>query len=257
MAVRGDWLFLIFSSIAVVVLRPRCSAEGELFCFLPISSTVACVAGERDLVVVGLCMVLGDGVLCGGFGTDGYVKIVFLCVGDRFLWMLLCAVEAYCSDRDADLAIYNKVAEVWNIGRCCLFLVSVVAGGRSGKFDYQLAEKPGWDLSPTFHGGSASLRGSSSSGGLEALVPVASDSSVSDDVRLGRSSFTKQVGFDVLHKTSIKICVALSEGRLASSSALRQPVARKTGSLQESGCNFLSVQECSCHFCVVTTKIFM
>ncbi|KAG2598925.1 hypothetical protein PVAP13_5KG386907 [Panicum virgatum] len=70
MAVRGDWLFLVFSSIAVVVLRPRCSAEGELFCFLPISSTVACVAGERDLVVVGLRTALGDGVLCRGFGTD-------------------------------------------------------------------------------------------------------------------------------------------------------------------------------------------
>jgi len=165
------------------------------------------LAGERDLVVVGLCMVLGDGVLCGGFSTDGYVKVVLLCVG--VLWMLLCAVEAYCSDRDADLAIYNKVAEVWNIGRCCLFLVSVVAGGRSGRFAYQLAEKPGWDLSPTFHGGFASLRGSSSSGGLEALVPVASDSSVSDDVRPSRSSFTKQVGFDVLHKTVIKTCVAL------------------------------------------------
>ena len=132
-----------------------------------------------------------------GFGTDGFVMVVFLCVGDRFLWMLLCAIEAYCSDGDADLAIYNKVAEVWNIGRCCLFLVSVVAGGRSGRFAYQLAEKLGWDLSPTFHGGFASLRGSSSSGGLEALVPVALDSSVSDDVRPGRSSFTKQVGLNL------------------------------------------------------------
>ena len=62
---------------------------------------------------------------------------------------------------------------MWNIGRCCLFLVSVVVGGRSRRFAYQLAEKLGWDLSPTFHGGSASLRGSSSSGGLEALVPGA------------------------------------------------------------------------------------
>ena len=99
MAVRGDWLFLIFGSIAVAVLRPRCSAEGELFCFLPSSSVVACVGGERDLVVAGLCMVLGDCVLCGGFSADGYVKVVFPCVGDRFLWMLLCAVYSlayYC-----------------------------------------------------------------------------------------------------------------------------------------------------------------
>ena len=51
-----------------------------------------------------------------------------------------------------------------------------------GRLAYQLAEKPGWDLSPTFHGGFVPPRGSSSSGGLGALIPVASDPSVSDDV---------------------------------------------------------------------------
>ena len=44
-----------------------------------------------------------------------------------------------------------------------------------GKLAYQLTEKPGWDLSPTFHGGFVPPRGSPSSGGLEVLVPVASD----------------------------------------------------------------------------------
>ena len=44
-----------------------------------------------------------------------------------------------------------------------------------GRLAYQLAEKPGWDLSPTFHGGFVPPRGSPSSGGLEVLVPVASD----------------------------------------------------------------------------------
>jgi hypothetical protein len=34
------------------------------------------------LVVAGICMVLGDGFLCKGFGTDGYVIVVFICVGD-------------------------------------------------------------------------------------------------------------------------------------------------------------------------------
>ena len=126
------------------------------------------------MVVAGLCMVLGDGVLCGGFGADGYVKVVFLCVGDRFLWMLLCAVEVYGSNGNADLASYYKVAVVWNLGRCCPFFVSVVAGGRSGRFAYQLAEKPSWNLCPTFYGGSASPRGLSSSGGVGAFVPVAS-----------------------------------------------------------------------------------
>ena len=68
----------------------QCAVRKVSFLFPP-----DLLAGERDLVVIGLCMVLGDGVLCGGFGTDGYVKVVLLCVGDRFLWMLLCAVEAY------------------------------------------------------------------------------------------------------------------------------------------------------------------
>jgi len=101
-----------------------------------------------------------------------------------------------------------------------------------GRLTYQLAEKPGWDLSPTFHGGFVPSRGSLSSGGLEVLVPVSSDPSVSDDVFLpGRSSFTKQVGFDVLHKTATKICVASPERRSASDKMLRPPMARKTGSL--------------------------
>ncbi|XP_039821578.1 uncharacterized protein LOC120683562 [Panicum virgatum] len=102
-----------------------------------------------------------------------------------------------------------------------------------GRLAYQLAEKPGWDLSHTFHGGFVPPRGSSSSGGLGALIPVASDPSVSDDAFLpGRSSFAKQVGFDVLHKTATKIYVASPERRSASASVFRLPVARKTGSLQ-------------------------
>ena len=164
-ALRVFW-FLVFGSVAVVVLRPRCSAEGELFCFLPSSSVVACVGGERDLVMAALCMVLADGVFCGGFGTDGFVMVVFLCVGDRFLWMLLCAVEAYGSNGDADLASYYKVAVVWNLGRCCPFIVFVVAGSRFERFAYQLAKKPDWNLFPIFYSGSVFPRGSSSSGVL-------------------------------------------------------------------------------------------
>ncbi|KAG2624397.1 hypothetical protein PVAP13_3KG127000 [Panicum virgatum] len=80
-ALRVFW-FLVFGSVAVVVLRPRCNAEGELFCFLPSSYAVACVGGERDLVVAALCMVLADDVLCGGFGTDGFVMFSYALVTD-------------------------------------------------------------------------------------------------------------------------------------------------------------------------------
>jgi hypothetical protein len=61
--------------------------NGEIFCFLPSSSAIAGVGGVRDSVVVGVCMVLDDGFLCEGFGTDGYVMVVFLCIGDRLLCM--------------------------------------------------------------------------------------------------------------------------------------------------------------------------
>jgi hypothetical protein len=51
MAVHGDWQLLVSGSVAVIVLRPRCSVGGEFFCFLLSSSAVAYVGGERDLVV--------------------------------------------------------------------------------------------------------------------------------------------------------------------------------------------------------------
>ena len=37
------------------------------------------------------------------------------------------------------------------------FLVYIVAGGRFGRYDYQLTEKPGWDVVLTFNGGSIPL----------------------------------------------------------------------------------------------------
>jgi hypothetical protein len=123
MVVRGDWLFLVSDRV-----------EGEFFCFLPSSFAVACVGGERDLIVAGMCMVLGDGFLCEGFGTDGYVIFFFLCVGDRLLWMLLCAVGVHGITGDAGLASYDMVLDVWR---------------GYGGFGYQLDEKPDWFFVPT------------------------------------------------------------------------------------------------------------
>jgi hypothetical protein len=127
--------------------------------------------------------------------------------------MFLCAVKVYGSNGNADLASYYKVAVVWNLGRCCPFLVFVVAGGRFERFAYQLAKKPDWNLCPIFYGGSTFPRSSSSSSGVGALVSVVSDSSISVDDQPGRSSVTKQVGFDILHKTAEKIYVASPERR--------------------------------------------
>ena len=89
-------------------------------------------------------------------------------------------------------------------------------------------------------GGFGPPRGSSSSGVLGTLVLAASDFSVSDDViQPARSASKKQVEFDLLHKMATKNCVASLERWSASGSVIRPPVARKTGSLQELGCNFL------------------
>jgi hypothetical protein len=81
--------------------------------------------------------------------------------------MLLCSIRAHGINGDAGLASYGMVLDVWR---------------SSGGFSFQLNEKSGWFLVSTFFGGSAPLRGSSSSGELGALVLVVSDSSVFDDV---------------------------------------------------------------------------
>jgi hypothetical protein len=155
---------LIGDLSAAIVLH---GMNSEIFCFLPSSSAIAGVGGVQDSVVIGVCMVLDDGFLCGGFGTDGYVMVVFLCIGDRLLWMLFYAIKAHDINGDAGLESYHMVPDAWR---------------SSDGFGYQLVEKPGWDLLPTFLGGSVPLRGSSSSGELGALVLVTLDSLVFDDV---------------------------------------------------------------------------
>jgi hypothetical protein len=223
--------------------------NGEIFCFLPSSSAIAGVGGVRDSVVIGVCMVLDDGFLCGGFGTDGYVMVVFLWIGDRLVWMLFCAIEAHGINNDAGLGSY-MVLDAWR---------------SSGGFGYRLVENLGSDLLPTFLGGSVPLWGSSLSGELGALVFVASDSLVSDDVMAnghlfqpGRSVVTKQVRIDVLHKMATKNCVSSLERRSASSSMLWPLVARQTGrSLQGPDCNFIFFHGCSCKIWAVITEIFM
>jgi hypothetical protein len=65
-------------SVAVALHR----MNGEIFCFLTSSSAIASDGGVRDSVVVGVYMVIDDGFLCGGFGTDEYVMVVLLCMAE-------------------------------------------------------------------------------------------------------------------------------------------------------------------------------
>jgi hypothetical protein len=106
---------------------------------------------------------------------------------------------------------------------------SVTFGDEAVRFVCQLVEMPGWILAPTLFGGSAPLRGSSSSDVPGDLSLGASDllkfgDEMVDDHHFqpGRSASTKQVDVGVLHKTASKISVSSSERRSASSDELRR-----------------------------------
>jgi hypothetical protein len=66
MAFRGDLPFLFSGSVAGVILRPRCSAGGEFFCFLPSSSAAASVGGSVVFAVSVVSMMHADGIICAG-----------------------------------------------------------------------------------------------------------------------------------------------------------------------------------------------
>ncbi|CAO2199603.1 unnamed protein product [Urochloa humidicola] len=202
----------------------------------------------------------GAGALCGGIDSDEVCFFFFLCVGLlRFLCELPiagCACTVYGVD---GLATTNMSSGAW---RTVLSLqgevvhLSLVRLPPAGLLSQR--EKSGWFLGPTCSGGSAPLRGNSSSGELGFLA-VASDSSVLGDVFWpGRSAFSKHIKGDVLLKTATKTYFPLPGRRSASSFELRLPMAMKTGrSLQGLGCIFLFFQESPCNIWVVTTKMFM
>jgi hypothetical protein len=129
------------------------------------------------------------------------------------------------------------------------------SGEEGRRYVYQLATKPGWFVSTTYVGGSAPLRGSSSSGVLGLAFLEASDPSRPGDAMASghllqpdRSVSTKHVFFDVLLKMAQKIFIS-SPGRWpASGCRLRSPVGRKTGrSLQRLDCNYCIFQRCLCN----------
>ena len=137
--------------------------------------------------------------------------------------------------------------------RSSLFIIpggfTASAGDGGTRFVYQLVEMPGWVLFPTFFGGSATLRGDSSSGVLGCMAfHAVSDSSQSGEMmalshlflQSGRSVGSKHVGLDLLLKTASKLFASSSGRRSASSDMLRSPAARRTGrNLQGLGCNFI------------------
>ena len=114
------------------------------------------------------------------------------------------------------------------------------------RFAYQPEMKSGWLLVTTCLGGSVSLRGSSSSGGLKLLqVLGASGSPRPDDLMAAshlqpdRSTTTKHVVFDMLLKTATTNFLSSPGRRPASGCGCQSPVARQTGRwLQGLGCNF-------------------
>ncbi|CAN6361379.1 unnamed protein product [Urochloa humidicola] len=132
-----------------------------LFWF-PLRIFSVCVVGERDLLVGGVRLVLLDSIFCGGFDTNGYVTVFVLCVGNRFLRLLPCAVGVHGIISNEGLVSYDMVVDDWrglvSPGGLFMPLVlvsllsifgncvgdSAISEGASVRFVYSYLEKSGW-----------------------------------------------------------------------------------------------------------------
>ncbi|CAO2175726.1 unnamed protein product [Urochloa humidicola] len=137
------------------------SKSPGLFWF-PLRIFSVCVVGERDLLVGGVRLVLLDSFFCGGFDTNGYVTVFVLCVGNRFLRLLSCAVGVHGIISNEGLVSYDMVVDDWrglvSPGGLFMPLVlvsllsifgncvgdSAISGGASVRFVYSYLEKSGW-----------------------------------------------------------------------------------------------------------------
>ena len=113
----------------------------------------------------------GD-VLCMGFGIDGLFLVSFFCVDAQTTCVLLWVVCVSLINGGAKSVTYNMSAARMSFGAFAgevlierFFWYSFV---HRRSFMYQHEVKSSWLLDPTF-GGSVSLRGSSSSGGLKLM----------------------------------------------------------------------------------------
>ena len=232
----------------------RCAPVLSLLC----DGIDACVEGDADV-----CVGITDGVF---FGGGSWRLVSFRSSSGGF-------------NNAADRRFVNLCSGSSGRRRRCeedgprssLFIIpggfTASAGDGGTRFVYQLVEMPGWVLYPTFFGGSATLRGDSSSGVLGCMAfHAASDSSQSGEVMAlchlflqpDRSAGSKQVGLDLLLKTASKLFASSSGRRSASSDMLRSPAARGTGrNLQGLGCNFIFFRGCLCKNLDVTTKKYL
>ena len=139
---------------------------------LQIFSATACIVGERDLFGAGVHKVLGNGFYCGGFNTDGYVTVSFLCVGKRIVCMLLCAIGVLGIISNEGLVNYDLVVDDWRgssgfTGGELFIGILSLQGCPSGRvrtflvrFAIHLPVCTGWCTCPTVSGGLLPLRGS-------------------------------------------------------------------------------------------------
>ncbi|CAN6374840.1 unnamed protein product [Urochloa humidicola] len=241
--------------LLLVWLSPR------VFCFLLDSSAFVYVGADWGLAAIVGRVVHEDRVISGGFSIGDNLFAAFLCVDVRILCELLCAVCAHAVRGCGGLMSFDMAIGVW---RNILFLQGEVVHGCLVRLVVPPAgllyqhEKSGRCSIPTFLGGSAPLRGDSSSGKLGFLAEASDSSMLGDVFSPGRSALLRHVEVGVLLKTATKFCFPLPARRSASSFELRPPEAMKTGrTLQGSVCNFLLFQGTPCKIWVVTTYFFM
>lgn len=255
-------------------------AADRRFVSLPSFSGAGYVVGGRVPVVCGW-EERSNNFFCRRFGLGDSFSVSFFCIDGQYSCVLLwvvCGLPDNVKSVNYNMAIVRRSRGDLTSGLGFRLLVllsllcfsggcvgdSVTSGDGAVRFAYQLVEMPGWILAPTLFGGSAPLRGSSSSDvpgdlNLEASDLLEFDDGMVDDHRFqpGRSASTKQVNIGVLYKTASKISVSSSKRRSASSNELWPPALRNTGRcLQGPDCNFLLSQGCSCKLWAVIT-IFM
>ena len=103
---RIRWVMYIFSSIRVVL--PSLGLEflpAELstvsFCPFRSSSTIACVCGERVMVLSEVHVVLNGDIFCGALNIDGFAIDFIFCIDVWFRCVSLGAVAAHGSKYSA------------------------------------------------------------------------------------------------------------------------------------------------------------
>jgi hypothetical protein len=242
--------------------------------FIPSFSDGGYGNGWWVLVMVQRRVEHNDSIIYRRFGIDEFFFASFICVDARLFCVLSWVVCGLHVNGDAESETYKMAAVRRRLGaltgglRCVLPVLlslqsifdAAVDGGvgvgvASVRYvSYSSLEKSGWSSSPT-SGGSSSLLGSSSFGGLELQAFFGRQVLHGLTMRWPLTIFNSRIvqrlqsmSDDVLLKKASSNFVSSPGRRPASGCEFRNSVARSTGScLQGLDYNFFFFQGCLCN----------